>query len=545
MILHCNNNKNDDDASRSNSILLLRLPDEVLIEVLSWLGVQDLLLSINQVSHKFHSLVEEKLLWERKLFHSFFFESSSSSSSSSPLSSKECWIDEKGKEQRGIPTSSAAKVSFQQQFLTLTRHQMERCCYLAESLLVVRNGQQQQVQQQLQQLEYGSITVRKSTAFQFLNQQQRGKQKFFCLASSCDHPHERIENVLVEYPKRRRIRRTGMRRFNNSTTNGRTYTNDAIDNGGVIDYDDDSTTMISSVTSLLGRVINDDDEQSQDFLSRRNNNIFFDGVDWDLIQNDDRMTNQTFRGIAPSSAAGGARTTAITSLLFRTSQQQWWSSKECRSQKEIEQDEVLVFSTRYPITLVTEIAILPYTDWIGQVYTWKNVVIRVYNLPIIKQKEHQRGEGEDQEQETEEENDDDSSNNFVSESLLPSTPSTSTTSNATDNQRALEYLFQQKPVYESKLLVAPPPRNNSWQYYPLSSSSSCSSSGGGCCGVIGNVITITLIGKNYRQFDSSGYYCCVQKVASRGIPLYYNNNEQEQVDEDNDDDETIIPLIIR
>jgi hypothetical protein len=42
-------------------------------------------------------------------------------------------------------------------------------------------------------------------------------------------------------------------------------------------------------------------------------------------------------------------------------------------------------------------------------------------------------------------------------------------------------------------------------------------------GVIANVITITLVGKNFEQFLGSGYYTCVEQVDCLGIPLDEHN----------------------
>jgi hypothetical protein len=259
---------------------------------------------------------------------------------------------------------------------------------------------------------------------------------FLChSASSSDHPHERIENVLDDGPNTRQ---------------------------------------------------NAEEEQV-----------------WNSIRNADRNSDQTF--LEGRQAA-----------LFSFSQP-WWSSLPRTSG---ESNEVLAFSMRYPLCLISEVAIKPYTDWMGQTYTWKHLMVRVYNLPLVTS------------------NDGDET---AMKYLLPSNsrnPDDSSMEEEHVYRAPLEYLATQTPVYESELLDTPPSMNNSWQYHALP------------FGVIGNVITLNLIGKHFRQFESSGYYVCVHSVAARGIPLYESapppvNLEQETRRETaSRRDMEIIPLVV-
>jgi len=204
-------------------------------------------------------------------------------------------------------------------------------------------------------------------------------------------------------------------------------------------------------------------------------------VNWNEVRTDDRVSDVTVM-----------ESRRVSLFSFR---QPWWSSLP---RDDPEMSETLAFCTRYPLTLVTEVGIKPYADWTMQTYSWKKMIVRVYNLDPVVPKENQ--------------------STGSCKTLCPSTnsdtPSASlpaSTINVPDVQttnKAFQYLESQTPVYESPLLDTPPPRNNAWQYHELP------------YGVMGNLITFTLVGKNFRQFEESGYYACVQRVAAQGIPLY-------------------------
>lgn len=223
------------------------------------------------------------------------------------------------------------------------------------------------------------------------------------------------------------------------------------------------------------------------------NSLRQEPVDWKRIRLDDRTSDVT--------VMEGRQ--AIFS--FR---QPWWSSVASNDE---DVPETLAFSTRYPLTMVTEVAIKPYADWTMQTYSWKKWVVRVYNLPPLSPSVSTTTGDEEQ-----------AFSDVIHHTLCPSTVSipcstssasssstaASTVSEVKSTTEALKYLEAQTPVYESGQIETPPPRNNAWQYHELP------------YGAIGNVITITLVGKNFRQFEESGYYACVQRVATQGIPLH-------------------------
>ena len=89
-----------------------------------------------------------------------------------------------------------------------------------------------------------------------------------------------------------------------------------------------------------------------------------------------------------------------------------------------------------------------------------------------------------------------------------------------------DMLDGQNPVYESPVL--PGPDDDAWVNHSLPD------------WVVANVITLTLVGKNRRQFDDavddgvhdnafrSGYYACVEGVFVRGIQLHHEEEEEEE-----------------
>lgn len=169
----------------------------------------------------------------------------------------------------------------------------------------------------------------------------------------------------------------------------------------------------------------------------------------------------------------------------------WWSSRPSATQ---DTNELLLFTTRYPVALISDVAIKPLLDPFNRetVYTWKNTVIRAYRL---------------------------GADSFVTRANLPCViPHTDIEgpvpagilfrSNAPAKSNAdtiNDFLGGQTPVYESDLLAGP--SDSSWQSFSLSSP------------VVANVVTVTLVGKNQRQFTTSGFYSCVKQVAVRGIPM--------------------------
>jgi len=278
-----------------------------------------------------------------------------------------------------------------------------------------------------------------------------------------------------------------------------------LQHGSLLFGQKEACRLLHSRADGLQRVVSlasstDYDHEGIENVLHDENVLRQEAVNWNRIQNDDRMID------AP--VMEGWKT------AFQS--EPWWSSEQHSSQ---ESPETLAFSTRYPSNLVTEVAIKPYADWTLQTYSWKKWMVRVYNLQALRPPSMQMIE-----------TDDDEGHDLPdiiyhtlcpSPALLPSSQSSSypsvcdhrIVSEAQSTTNAFQYLEAQTPVYESEPLETPPPRNNAWQYHKLP------------VGVIGNVITITLLGKNFRQFDTSGYYACVQHVATQGIPLHESTRD--------------------
>mmetsp|Transcript_16223 Transcript_16223/g.24510 ORF Transcript_16223/g.24510 Transcript_16223/m.24510 type:complete len:343 (-) Transcript_16223:340-1368(-) len=160
----------------------------------------------------------------------------------------------------------------------------------------------------------------------------------------------------------------------------------------------------------------------------------------------------------------------------------YWSSAESPSS---DTSEILLFRTEHPTTLISEVAIKPDTDHYNKTYSWKSVVLKVYSLSEISETKDEKA----------------LCNLLVRNSMRRF--------KVDPDQETIErYLAGQRPVYESQVISSLRPESNDWQYFKLP------------MGVIGNIITITLIGKNTKQFISRGFYVCVRRVATLGIPLH-------------------------
>ncbi|CAJ1967813.1 unnamed protein product [Cylindrotheca closterium] len=392
------------------------IPDDIMEEILGWLLTSELVKSVSGVSNRFRNLAKRDQFWQRKLKEMVYQQRYSNKASG-------------GERSYELPEG-------------LGQHQLQRCCWFLEHkvqhLNVAKNtadgtgGEGSATSEDPKSsdvdppsfLEHGPVLYRRTDASMLFHHRLDGLQRVVSLASSTDHPHECIENILEENSLRQRP------------------------------------------------------------------------PDWDRIRNSDRISDITVMEGRQASV-----------FSFR---QPWWSSV-ARSDPDL--PETLAFSTRYPLTLVTEVAIKPYADWTMQTYSWKKWIVRVYNLPplspTVSLVADEAADGEEAPPEP----------IYQTHTTCPSTvwissydmlPMTASKSLTVEQRtaEAFKYLARQTPAYESPLLDTPPPRNNAWQYHELPS------------GVIGNVITITLVGKNFRQFEESGYYACVQRVATRGIPLH-------------------------
>eukprot|EP00980_Cylindrotheca_fusiformis_P028232 scaffold22588_cov114-Cylindrotheca_fusiformis.AAC.4 len=313
-------------------------------------------------------------------------------------------------------------------------------------------------------------------------------RRYVCLASTTDHTHERIENVLNDSSIR-------------------------------------TASPIRNNTNLRRPIT---EEEYWENTIRSNS-----------VKNNHDQNNETTTTTRASLEFRNTTTTTTTAMLFSYSQQPWWSSV---SREDPNSDETLIFSTRYPLCSISEIAIKPYTDWMETVYTWKHLGIQIYNLPVLSSTTSttvMADEGSESENDEEE---------ITLKHLLPSeignygdtyeggasdtttttagrrlqataaaaAPAATTTEGGGGmeqhphfgNKTLLDYLARQTPVYEHYNNTPPTPKDNSWQYHKLP------------IGIIGNVVVFQLMGKNFRQFDNTGYYACVQSVEVRGIPLY-------------------------
>mmetsp|Transcript_2382 Transcript_2382/g.3523 ORF Transcript_2382/g.3523 Transcript_2382/m.3523 type:complete len:382 (+) Transcript_2382:1-1146(+) len=210
----------------------------------------------------------------------------------------------------------------------------------------------------------------------------------------------------------------------------------------------------------------------------------------------DRSTRKNYEGIPP--------------LRRRVS---YWSSKPSATP---ESDETLLFTTKYPDTLISTVRIKPLRDpYLGdRCYTWKNISIKAYRLPAEKLKR-------------------DHDNKEKAISTIQSTcaihrnttkriynrpplynPWNNVFGEGDADEEFDELLHGQALVYESEIFETMPANSVEWQQFDFPD------------GVIANAIVIKLMGKNSRQFDDSGYYVCTEKVDIQGMPLYKNLQEQ-------------------
>jgi hypothetical protein len=178
---------------------------------------------------------------------------------------------------------------------------------------------------------------------------------------------------------------------------------------------------------------------------------------------------------------------------------------------------VLLFTTRSPLALISEVKIKPLLDpshhlvrrhlgeGEGGFYTWKKTVIRAFRLPL------------------------ESLVNAYTPQSLAGFPCMFQTAglreeprippqrhgmfamdgrSAPPDQDTIDQLLSgHQPVYESQEFGVPVDSDEMIRFVLPP-------------GVVANVLTITLYGKNREQRVGMGYYACVEKVDCLGIPLY-------------------------
>lgn len=206
-------------------------------------------------------------------------------------------------------------------------------------------------------------------------------------------------------------------------------------------------------------------------------------------------SNEYIENVLPQNdSVWGARFMETVHDLFG----RWWSSGPADNE---ESDELLLFTLRWPDTVVSEVSIKPLKDpyFSNTKYTWKKIIVKAYRLPVEEETTI------DQE--------------FINcpmctvkvkgESRLASF-----SNRVPDDRESIETcLSGQVLVYDSGVIDTPAVDCDSWQHYTLPKN------------VVANVITFELIGKNSRQFPDSGFYVCVERVMIRGIPLYQSPNQ--------------------
>jgi len=166
-------------------------------------------------------------------------------------------------------------------------------------------------------------------------------------------------------------------------------------------------------------------------------------------------------------------------------QRRWWSSQ---GYDNADSNDLLLLATRYPLTMISSIAIKPLKDPYslgGVVYTWKQTRVAFYNLPL----ELIRRNPESQTDEP---------CSFIIEHGHMMIPASS---------RAVESLLDgHEPVFTSEAFQVPARSSDILKYeFPA--------------GVVANVIKIVLVGKNVEQFAGSGYFACIERLDIHGIPL--------------------------
>ena len=189
--------------------------------------------------------------------------------------------------------------------------------------------------------------------------------------------------------------------------------------------------------------------------------------------------------------------------------ERWWSSGQSPTQ---DSNETLFFVTDCPLAVLSNLMIRPLLDPYVKhtVYSWREIVVRAYRLPPAKVSQTELGSfGVIAAVPTEQDLDDEEEER-VGTDLVDS---------SSKDKALLENLLHgEVPVWQSTPLAYNGPshltRNDSQSQVPWQQVSFTS-------GVVANAVTITLIGKNNRQFQQSGYYACVDQVKLHGIPLVY------------------------
>lgn len=201
----------------------------------------------------------------------------------------------------------------------------------------------------------------------------------------------------------------------------------------------------------------------------------------------------------------------------------WWSSRPTLSQESI---ETLLFTTKCPLALISQVKVKPLRDPYllrqgedAVSYTWSKTVIKAYRLPIellafpdappilsgFPCLFQTRASTEDP------------GIRALPHQLAAQLMVFDDGPAAPPDQCSIDRLLEgQTPVYESTEYDVPP-ASNATMTFDLPP------------GVVANVATLTLIGKNNEQRTGIGFYACVERVDCLGIPLYTSVHQPSEV----------------
>jgi F-box domain len=187
----------------------------------------------------------------------------------------------------------------------------------------------------------------------------------------------------------------------------------------------------------------------------------------------------------------------------------WWSSRPSQDRNS---SDTLLFCTNCPLALVSDVRIKaltdPYIPFMGgnsKIYTWNRTIVRAYRVPMEFLTRP---------------NTPDSQAGFpcsfgaaqsrlfdrMLELLFLAGDVDETAARVPSDQNAIDALLEnatlvQESVFDDTVvpselkLALPAP-------------------------VLANVITVTLVGKNFEQRQGTGYFACVESLDCTGIPLY-------------------------
>jgi hypothetical protein len=258
--------------------------------------------------------------------------------------------------------------------------------------------------------------------------------------------------------------------------------------------------------------------------------------------------------IVPHPQRGAANWLVGMNLLRK-----WWSSQPSATP---DTSEELLFALNCPLAMIRQVSLKPLRDPYthDRTYTWNTTDIRVYRLPLYKLTDPSVSSSRPGDRTS-------SIRRAGFPCTVPATATSNTNNNHNDNNHnnlmmderfhngwnlqvdsqqdsaALHSLLHKEiPIYECHDLPTtttasetsttttrmpqqqeddnhrPPARvgghnnNNTKESHTLPT------------GVIGNVVVFTLHGKHRRQFETSGYYTCLEHVSIEGVPLIRPND---------------------